>query len=195
MAIFIPFDMKTFRTFRDTFYRRDLWPDQPAGFETGYDSPFDAGDVRMNLWKLFEDFSERHGGEYSSRVDVALQGRASISPDLVYYGPDRKDILIEEDYFGAAPDLVADVQTAASRAVTRGPRQQVYRRAGIPNWWVVEPANETIEVYELHGQYELIGVLGAGDSFASPLFPGERISVDALFSTRRKRRGGAHRKL
>ena len=33
----IPFDMAAFRAIYGTFYRRDLWPDQPPGRQEGYD--------------------------------------------------------------------------------------------------------------------------------------------------------------
>ena len=38
----------------------------------------------------------------------------------------------------------------------RGPRMEIYRRAGVPHLWLIEPAPETVEVYELHSQFELV---------------------------------------
>ena len=63
----------------------------------------------------------------------------------------------------------------------------VYSRAGVPHLWLLEPAQETVEVYELHSQYELIARHAIGDVFTCPLFPGEEICVEVLFNTQSKR--------
>jgi hypothetical protein len=147
----------------------------------------DDGDVRMNLWKLFSELRGRHGGKHSSRVDIAISDTASVAPDAFYYRKGRNNIMIEDDYFCAAPDLIAEVLFAPSRALDRGPRLEVYRRAGVPHVWLLEPALETIELYKLHSRYELAGRFGPGGSFTNELFPGERISVDDLFETQSKR--------
>ncbi|HUY36306.1 MAG TPA: Uma2 family endonuclease [Pirellulales bacterium] len=185
----LPIAWQAFKAFLHTFNRRDYWPGQPDGFETGWDSMFDDGDIRLNLWSMLGVFSSRHGGKRSSRVDVALAPWAGVAPDSYYFRKERQNIMIEGDYFCAAPDLVAEVLSAPSRWLDRGPRREVYRRAGVPHLWLVEPAQEIVEVYELRGHYELLGRHGLGDSFAAPLFPGEQISVDALFETQAKSKG------
>lgn len=57
-----PISPEAFRAFHRTFNRRDFWPGQPKGLETGWDSVWDEGDIRMNLWSLFTRLSEKHGG-------------------------------------------------------------------------------------------------------------------------------------
>lgn len=187
IEIRIPIAWQAFDAFLHTFNRRDYWPGQPEGLETGYDSLLDDGDIRMNLWSMFAEFSGRHGGKHSGRVDIALAPWAGVAPDAYYYCKGRQNIMIEGDYFCAAPDLVAEVLSAPSRSLDRGPRMEVYRRAGVSHLWLVEPAQETVEVYELRSRYDLVGRHGPGDSFAAPLFPGEQISADALFKTQSKR--------
>lgn len=187
IEIQIPTDFQIFDGFLSTHNRRDYWPAQPDGFERGYDSLFDLSDIRMNLWSMLRDFTDRHGGIHSGRVDIALGDWAGVAPDTFYYRDGRENIMIQGDYFCAAPDLIAEVLWAPSRWLNRGPRREFYRRAGVPCLWLVEPAQESVELYELHSHYELIGRYGPGDSFEVPLFPGEQISVDALFKTQSKR--------
>ena len=52
IEIRIPIDWPAFDAFLKTFNRRDDWPGQPAGLDTGWDSLFDDGDIRANLWGL-----------------------------------------------------------------------------------------------------------------------------------------------
>jgi hypothetical protein len=183
----VPIAWDAFEAFYSTFNRRDYWPGQPEGLETGWDSVFDDGDIRMRLWSLLADFSARHGGQHCGRVDIALGDWAGVSPDIYYYREGRENIMIEGDYFGAAPDLIAEVLSAPSRWLDRGPRLEIYRRAGVPHVWLLEPAHETVEVYELHARYELVARYAAGDAFTAPLFPGEEIRVSGLFETQSKR--------
>ncbi len=183
----IPISVQAFDVFYDTFNRREFWPNQPAGHETGWDSPFHDNDVRSNLWSLLEGLSHRHGGIHSGRVDIALAPWASVAPDACYYKDGREKIMIGHDYFCAAPDLVVEVLTAPSRWLDRGPRMEIYRRAGVPHLWLIEPAQETVEVYELHSQFELVARHRIGNRFASRLFPDEHITVDSLFATQSKR--------
>jgi hypothetical protein len=110
-----------------------------------------------------------------------------VAPDAFYYRHGRTDVMIEREYFSAAPDLIAEVMTASTRALDRGLRMEVYRRAGVEHLWLLDPALETVDVYRLAGDYEHQGRFAAGESFASEVFPGEQFSVDELFSTQSKR--------
>lgn len=190
----IPITWQAFDAFLKTFNRRDYWPGQPEGHETGWDSWMDVGDIGLNLWSLLGDLSERHGGMHCSRADITLAPWAGIVPDAYYFGPGRSNILLDGDYFCAAPDLIAEVLSAPSRWLDRGPRMEVYRRAGVGHLWLIEPATETVEVYELGSRYELTSRHGTSDSFACPLFPGDKISVDAIFRTQSKSDGPRDRK-
>jgi hypothetical protein len=183
-----PIAWEAFQAFTRTFNRRDYWPGQPEGLETGWDSAWDAGDIRMNLWSLFHRLSDRHGGKHCSRCDIAISDTAAVAPDAYYFRKGRKNIMIEGDYFGAAPDVVVEILSAPSRRLDRGPRMEVYRKAGVPHLWLIEPASETIDVFELHAQYELCDRFQAGDALTVDLFPGDRIRVDELFQTQSKRR-------
>lgn len=187
----VPIAYEAYMAFMRTFNRRDFWPGQPPGLETGWDSNWDRGDIRLNLWSMFKDLSSRHGGRHCSRTDIAISDSAAVAPCAYYYRPGREQIMIEGDYFCAAPDVVAEVLSAPSRALDRGPRREVYRRAAVPHLWLLEPAFEVVEVYRLEEQYELQGTYRINESFTTDLFPGERIAVKELFETQSKRRPSA----
>src|SRR6266545_3637149 len=84
----IPFDDDVFCTLQSSFWRRDLWPGQPAGCETGCEPFHRHADVQLNLWELFGTFCERYGGLHSGRVDIALSDTAAVAPDQFYYAAD-----------------------------------------------------------------------------------------------------------
>ncbi|MCY4078043.1 MAG: Uma2 family endonuclease, partial [Acidobacteria bacterium] len=54
--------------------------------------------------------------------------------------------------------------------------------AGVPEYWIVDPRNETIAVLALEGtSYGERGVYARGDSAASPSLDGFTADVTALF--------------
>jgi hypothetical protein len=183
----LPIEWQTFKAFHSTAFRRDLWPGQAPGMEQGWDFWLDYGDIRMRLCWLFDAMQTRHGGTYGGRTDIAISDTAGVSPAAYYYAPGRENVMIKRDYFQSPPDLIAEVLMAASRQLDRGERMEVYRRNGVPHLWLLEPENETVEVYELRQQYELTGTYGPGQTFATPLFPDEQMIVDKLFDTQSKR--------
>ncbi len=191
IELFVPFDGETFRTLYSLPWRRELWGGQPPGREESWEDAQRHYDVQLNLWSLFGDLCERHGGEHGGRVDVVLSDTAVVAPDQCYFRKSKDECLIEGGYFGGAPDLIAEVLSPASREIDRGPRKELYRRAGVRHLWLLDPDPESVEVYELSGpDYRLVAAHGPGGEFRPGLFPGEAVSVDALFNTQWKRHGG-----
>jgi hypothetical protein len=130
------------------------------------------------------------GGLHSGRVAIALNDRNAVEPDHYYFQAHRDECMIEDDYFQGVPQLIAEVFSPATRALDRGPRMEVYRQAGVPRLWLVDPETETVEEYALAGRsYSRTGRHGPGESFRPALFPEESIAVDALFDTQEKRNG------
>jgi Uma2 family endonuclease len=59
---------------------------------------------------------------------------------------------------------------------------QTFARFGVPEYWIVDPANRVIEVYRLaDGIYGLEQVAGGGDVLASPTLEGLAFKAARLF--------------
>jgi Putative restriction endonuclease len=188
MDLRIPFKFETFRTIYSSFWQRDLWDEQPSGCESGWESVQRHHDVRLNLWVLFQELCKERGWLHAGNVDLSLTDTSAVAPDQYLFCRDRDECMIAGDYFRGAPDLVLEILSPASRALDRGPRKELYRRAGVPHLWLLEPETETVEVYELSGcEYRLVAINGAGDVFRPLLFPDVPVVVDSLFDTQWKR--------
>jgi len=187
ITLHLPVNGKVFRAIYGTFWRRDLWPGQPADRTQGYDHFLDNQDVRMKLQWWLQGINKRHGGLSSGRVAIALSDTAAVEPDAYYYAQRRKDCMIRGDYFRGPPGLIAEVLTPPSRAWDRGTRMELYARHGVHHLWLVDPPVETVEVYELDGRsYRPTRTYGCGGTFRCALFPDEQIEVAPLFETQRK---------
>lgn len=189
IELWIPLDCDTMLTLESSFWRRELWEPQPKGRESVWKNLLDHSDVQLKLWVLFEDWCKRYGGLNAGRVELSLTDSTNVSPDQVYFPASAKDCL-RHDYLWGVPALIAEVLSPATRAIDRGPRKDLYRRAGVPHLWLLDPETETVETYYLSdGDYRLKATYGAGQEFSPPLFPQETVTVDRLFDTQWKRHG------
>lgn len=60
---------------------------------------------------------------------------------------------------------------------------QLLARYGVPEYWIVDPAKNTLEVYVSQtGAYELAGMFGDNDTVTSPTLPGLRFDARRLFT-------------
>jgi Uma2 family endonuclease len=67
----------------------------------------------------------------------------------------------------------------------RGKKMQMFARYGVPEYWIVDPAAETIEVYELRSAAYELALTANGDSTVTPAsLPGHSFPAGSLFPQR-----------
>jgi len=80
------------------------------------------------------------------------------------------------------PDLIVEALSPATEKVDRGKKYQIYERAGVQHYWLVDAAERTIEEYLLEeGHYRLAQRLQGNATFCPALFPGLEIPLAALW--------------
>jgi Uma2 family endonuclease len=113
-------------------------------------------------------------------VGVVLDPEGGVEPDLVYVSRERESIISERGVEGP-PDLVVEVLSPSTEARDRGIKMRRYAAAGIPHYWLLEPAKRILEPFRLADEgYEPQGVYGPGSTFRPDLFPGLEITIDEL---------------
>jgi Uma2 family endonuclease len=88
------------------------------------------------------------------------------------------------DRFWDGADLVVEVVSdgAEDRYRDLVTKREEYAQAGIPEYWIVDPQNETIAVLTLSNhQYADHGVFARAMTATSPMFSDLRIDVSAVF--------------
>ena len=94
-------------------------------------------------WIIFEP--ELHLGE-----DVLV-------PDLAGWRRERMPEFPDAAYVTLAPDWVCEVLSPSTRRLDLHGKRPVYAREGIGHLWLVDPADRTLEAFELReGQWALI---------------------------------------
>lgn len=105
-----------------------------------------------------------------------------FEPDIVFISKSRKEI-IGEKYIEGVPDLVVEILSPSNWPYDRQTKFEVYREAGVPEYWIVDYRKKTIEVFVLDaGEYVLQkGILGLGEVAESLAIPGFQIQVAEVF--------------
>ena len=105
-------------------------------------------------------------------------------PDLLLLR-DRSDARCGNRYWLGA-DLVAEVVSPDDPDRDLVVKRADYAEAGIPEYWIVDPRNETVTVLALERRgYVEHGVFARGDTTTSPLLAGFAVDVTALFDAPR----------
>lgn len=115
-------------------------------------------------------------------VDVFLDDYSAPQPDIVFIRQERIDIIdLDEDIMGT-PDLVIEILSPNSVKRDRFDKKDLYEQFAIPEYWIVDPQNATIEVYRLqNNHYALSSFAAQSGAVHSEALGGWELEVSQLF--------------
>ena len=137
----------------------------------------------LRLTRLLDqaDRAER-GRLLLAPMDVVLSNHDVVEPDLLFVAKDRLSIVTEDNVQGA-PDLAVEIISEGSRKRDVITKRHIYERYGVRFYWLVDPEEETVRVFELKdGVYGEPVTLKAGQQLGCDLFPGITQDVGQLFA-------------
>lgn len=139
--------------------------------------------VRFLLFALFTFIAPRGGTAIQSPLRLEIRPGAFREPDVLLV-LDMNDARCQEPFWLGADFVVEIISPDDSKRDTQVKRLE-YAQAGIPEYWLVDPRNETITVLTLVGQaYSEHGVFGRGQQATSVLLPEFTVQVAAVFDAR-----------
>jgi len=123
------------------------------------------------------------GVVYTAPIEVHLPGIAQpVQPDVLFVAQARREI-IKPKFIEGAPDLIVEVLSQSTTRLDRRVKFDAYERAGVREYWIVNPKLHSIEVYSLvRGEYALHGEYGPGEQVASVVLPGVELLTDTVFT-------------
>jgi Uma2 family endonuclease len=147
--------------------------------------------VRRLLVALDGYFRQTSSGEvFNAPFDVVLGHQNVVEPDLLVVLKDQQDILTEQHVRGA-PAIVVEILSPGTRACDETLKRDLYARAGVREYWMVDPDARAIRVcrWPAAGQPGPVTDLAAaaGDALTSPLLPGFALEVAGLFAESARR--------
>jgi len=145
---------------------RPALPHAVAASRLGGDlsGPFERGRGGPGGWWILDE-PELHLGH-----DV-------IVPDLAGWRCAHLPEIPRAAYLTVAPDRVCETLSPSTESVDRGKKLRIYAREGVGYAWLINPANETVEVYRLEqGRWLLLNT--HADDVSVRLEPFDAIEVD-----------------
>ena len=82
-----------------------------------------------------------------------------------------------------APDIVVEILSPGNNKKELRNKFEIYEEAGIKEYWVVWPVEQTVLQYTLdaEGKYVASLILAAGDELTTPILPGFVLDLEAVF--------------
>lgn len=118
-------------------------------------------------------------------VILSHEPRRVMIPDLAIVLANRPDIFVD-GYAEGAPDIVVEI-LSNNRNRDLIYKREIYAEAGILEYWIVDPNNDTMILLELtNGEYAERAILTADDTLTTPLLPGLSIRLADVFRNRQR---------
>jgi len=113
---------------------------------------------RRLQFQLYEQIEERGlGFVFNAPTDLQLSEIDIVQPDLLVILARRKSIIAPKKIIGP-PDLIIEIQSESTQSKDRKLKLDLYQKAGVPEYWLVDPESQAIEAFRLKGdRYESAG--------------------------------------
>jgi Uma2 family endonuclease len=101
-----------------------------------------------------------------------------VQPDLSVICDEKKR---GKEGCRGAPDLVAEIVSPSNSALEMERKFDLYRRAGVREYWVVYPEFKTATVYRFWEGEAEARFYGSGDTVSVGILPGLEVYLESLF--------------
>jgi len=142
--------------------------------------------VLGNLHLLIGNWLEQQpiGQIYLAPFDVVFSTFDVVEPDLLYMSNERAAAVLTEANVEGAPELVIEIGSPSTRQRDETIKRRLYERAGVSEYWFVDPEIDVVRVYRRHAEgfarpLELSAE--AGDTLTTPLVSGLSLPLSRIF--------------
>lgn len=147
--------------------------------------------ISRRIQRALEDFLRDNnlGEVFDAPIDVMLPGQDTpVQPDLVYIPADQTEMITHRRIEGVPP-LLVEVLSPGNWWVDRHPKFELYVECGVREYWIVDPRDESVEMYVLEDDhYVLADKSEPGSTITSHVLAGLTIDVDTIFKNTRSQK-------
>ncbi len=145
-----------------------------------------SGKINRYLDRYFENKS---CGLYYAPFDVRLVNHKKSNSDNLVFTVLQPDLCVvcdlkklDEKGCNGAPDLVIEILSPGNSKKEMGVKFDLYEENEVKEYWIVEPAENSIFVYNLqNGKYIGLKPCIEGSKITSPLFPELDFEIEKIF--------------
>jgi Uma2 family endonuclease len=138
--------------------------------------------LRKIGFELVKFVEERKLGEVIyAPMDVYLSETETYQPDIIFISNERLNI-IGDKKIEAAPDLVIEILSESTAYYDLRHKKRVYEKTGVKEYWIVDPMEKGIEVYEnVGGGFKIFGQATEKGRVNSKLLEGFSVELEKIF--------------
>ncbi|XOF33814.1 MAG: Uma2 family endonuclease [Candidatus Electrothrix sp. YB6] len=126
--------------------------------------------------------SKERGQVFIAPLDVALDENNIFQPDIFFISKDHLSIIGEKMIKGA-PDLVVEVLSPSSAYHDLRTKFRAYARAGVQEYWIVDPGRKSVEVFTSSGEkFQLHQEVEGEGEVQSVTLAGFSVALETIFS-------------
>lgn len=126
-------------------------------------------------------FSTRQGLVFTGPLDVVFSAQMTVQPDVLVLLKEHLGRVQKTRIIGV-PDLAVEVISPSSVTYDRLVKYSIYERAGVPEYWLVNLEEQTIEVFALEeGGFRSLGVFQGEQTLPSRIVPEIGVPVGQFF--------------
>ncbi len=141
--------------------------------------------VMTKLPLYFGNYLNKHPiGFIMVTPGVLLSEYNAVIPDFIFVSNERRAAIATGERISGAPDLVAEILSpgAENERRDRIAKLHLYGKYGVKEYWILDPATRTIEVYRLQKRgLKLMATFQESAEVTSALLPGFHCPVADLF--------------
>ena len=105
-------------------------------------------------------------------------GRHVLVPDLAGWRRERMPKMPQTAFFEVAPDWICEVVSPQSGRRDRIQKARIYAEFGVEWFWLVDPAQQVIEVWHREGQRWIVEGTWGGDDAEARVPPFDGVAID-----------------
>jgi Uma2 family endonuclease len=105
---------------------------------------------------------------------------------VCFFCKEKADLFTPDQWQFPAPDFIAEVLSDSTEVRDRGDKFVDYAAHGVEEYWIIDPAQETVEQYRLQENTYILLCKTYSGTLKSIAVSGFEIPVDALFDEAEK---------
>jgi Uma2 family endonuclease len=138
--------------------------------------------VSLNLTRILDQFvvAGKLGTVLYAPIDIRLSPDNVLIPDIVFIAQARGHLIGQKAIEGP-PDLVVEIVSPGTKKRDLTVKRNLYARFGVPEYWVVDPIDRTVSVFERSGNAYQSVPHAADGSVQSRVLPSLERTLQMVF--------------
>ncbi|MBF0463942.1 MAG: Uma2 family endonuclease [Nitrospirae bacterium] len=144
---------------------------------------FKHQDIVGNLYEIIRHHvkTNKLGKVLLSPLDIILEeGVNRLQPDILFIR--KENMSIAQDWIRGVPDMVCEIISSGSYEMDTAVKKAVYEKYRVPEYWIVMPEPQTIEILTIVGdKYKLHSIAAFEGTVTSKVIEGLQVKINDIF--------------